>query len=181
MRWSPPIAWVLAASAIACAHPRQTNPGPEFARMSSQPLAPAGAAVNSTSPGALKAPAPAATPPNPPLAQASPPPPPGDSASAPVIPAPAHSRQPLPQPASAPPPGAIDFASQVQPILAARCRPCHFPGGSMYGRLPFDRPATILELREKLFTRIKNEKDRQTIRGFLAQQTATGTAKPGSK
>jgi hypothetical protein len=76
--------------------------------------------------------------------------------------------------------GGRDFASQVQPILEARCRPCHFPGGVVYTRLPFDRAATILELREKLFTRIKNENDRQTIRKFLAQQ-AGGDPGQGSK
>jgi hypothetical protein len=71
----------------------------------------------------------------------------------------------------------VAFASQVQPILKARCRPCHFAGGQMYGRLPFDRAATILELREKLFSRIKGERDRATIREFLAQHP-TGGASP---
>ena len=39
----------------------------------------------------------------------------------------------------------------------------------MYQRLPFDRPETIKTLGSKLFTRLKDEKERQLIRQFLAQ------------
>jgi hypothetical protein len=63
----------------------------------------------------------------------------------------------------------IDFDTQVKPILQARCQPCHFAGGSMYQRLPFDRPGTIQALGTKLFTRIEDEKERRVIREFLAQ------------
>ena len=48
--------------------------------------------------------------------------------------------------------------------------PCHFAGGKMYGKLPFDRPETIVSLGEKLFTRIKDEQQRAVIRKFLAEQ-----------
>ena len=73
-----------------------------------------------------------------------------------------------PAPLLAPVP--VDFSTQIQPILVARCMPCHFPGGSMYERLPFDQPKTIHTLGEKLFTRIKDENERRLIREFLAQQ-----------
>src|SRR5258706_3583440 len=53
----------------------------------------------------------------------------------------------------------VDFATQVKPILEARCQPCHFAGGTMYQRLPFDQPKTIITLGTKLFTRIKDEKE----------------------
>jgi hypothetical protein len=62
----------------------------------------------------------------------------------------------------------VEFESTVRPILLARCQPCHFKGGKMYGRLPFDRPETIQKLGTRLFTRIKDEKDRKAIRAFLA-------------
>ena len=39
----------------------------------------------------------------------------------------------------------------------------------MYQRLPFDRQETIKSLGAKLFTRIKDEKERSLIREFLAQ------------
>lgn len=61
------------------------------------------------------------------------------------------------------------FAKNVRPILEQRCQPCHFTGGKMYARLPFDRPETIVKLgTTKLFTRIKDERDRDVIRKFLA-------------
>ncbi|MEA2203803.1 MAG: hypothetical protein QOE77_579 [Blastocatellia bacterium] len=63
----------------------------------------------------------------------------------------------------------VDFATQVKPILVSRCEGCHFPGGKMYQRLPFDRAETIKTLGEKLFTRLKDENDRRLIRDFLAQ------------
>jgi hypothetical protein len=64
----------------------------------------------------------------------------------------------------------IDFATQIQPILQAHCQPCHFAGGKMYEHLPFDRQETIKVLGTKLFGRIEDEKERQLIREFLAQQ-----------
>lgn len=63
----------------------------------------------------------------------------------------------------------IDFATQIKPIFEGSCQPCHFIGGTMYQRLPFDRPETIKTLGTKLFTRIKDEDKRRLIREFLAQ------------
>ena len=81
-----------------------------------------------------------------------------------------------------PPPAAarIDFAAQVRPILKVRCTPCHFPGGQMYDRLPFDSPETIRRLGTLLFTRIKDEEERALIRTFL-EQPEDGAAPPGSR
>ena len=64
---------------------------------------------------------------------------------------------------------AVDFARDVRPVMESRCQPCHFPGGKMYDRLPFDKPETIRELGERLFTRIKAENEQAVIRQFLAQ------------
>jgi hypothetical protein len=63
----------------------------------------------------------------------------------------------------------VDFVTQVKPILESRCQPCHFQGGKMYDKLPFDRQETITTLGTKLITRIKDEKEQQLIREFLAQ------------
>ena len=49
----------------------------------------------------------------------------------------------------------VDFDTQVKPIFEAKCMPCHFSGGQMYDRLPFDKPATIKKLGARLFTLIK--------------------------
>jgi hypothetical protein len=64
----------------------------------------------------------------------------------------------------------IDFATQIRPILESRCQPCHFSGGKVYQRMPFDRPETIKTLGAKLFTRLKDENERRVIRDFLAQE-----------
>jgi hypothetical protein len=86
-------------------------------------------------------------------------------------PAPATAREPAglapSQPAAEP--ISVDFATQVRPILESRCQPCHFPGGKMYDRLPFDRAETVHLLGEKLFTRIKAADDQALIRAFLAE------------
>jgi hypothetical protein len=66
----------------------------------------------------------------------------------------------------------VDFDTDVKPILEARCQPCHFPGGVMYERRPFDRPETITALGTKLFTRLKDEGEQQVVREFLAQHPA---------
>ena len=89
-----------------------------------RPAAAAGTPAASPAPTA----APAATP-----APGGAAPAPGDAAPAPPVP-----------PAATPSPAArIDFASRIVPLLQERCSPCHFPGGRMYARLPFDQEATI--------------------------------------
>jgi hypothetical protein len=72
----------------------------------------------------------------------------------------------------------IDFDTRLRPIFQARCTPCHFTGGVMYQRLPFDRAETIVKLGPKLFTRIKDEHERQLISEFLAQAAAHKDAHP---
>jgi len=64
----------------------------------------------------------------------------------------------------------VDFPTQIKPILEAKCQPCHFSGGKVYAKMPFDRPETIKTMGTKLFTRIKDENERQLIRDFLAQE-----------
>jgi hypothetical protein len=77
----------------------------------------------------------------------------------------------------APPP--VDFQREIKPILT-RCTPCHFPGGTMYAKLPFDRPATVTLLGEKLFTRIKKEEERAVIRRFLEGTPPSPAAGPAA-
>lgn len=77
----------------------------------------------------------------------------------------AHSSLP---PAAAP--HRVDFNAQVRPVLEGRCQPCHFAGGTMYERLPFDQPETIQTLGEKMFTRIQDEQEQALLRSFLAQE-----------
>lgn len=65
------------------------------------------------------------------------------------------------------------FREQVLPILEARCRPCHFPGGDQYGQLPFDEPDTILRLGEPALKRLRKEPEEAAVlRGFLERAGA---------
>ena len=63
----------------------------------------------------------------------------------------------------------IDFETQLKPVFKSKCMPCHFSGGQMYDRLPFDKPETIRKLGVRLFTRIKEKNDRHLIEDFLNQ------------
>ena len=65
---------------------------------------------------------------------------------------------------------AVTFPRDVRPILEAHCQPCHFAGGKVYDKMPFDKPETVVRLGTKLFTRIKDERQRAVIREFLAAQ-----------
>src|SRR5215471_21236602 len=65
------------------------------------------------------------------------------------------------------------FVSDIRPILQSNCQPCHFQGGKMYEKLPFDKPETITRLGTKLFTRIKSEDQQRIIREFLSTQSAS--------
>lgn len=75
-------------------------------------------------------------------------------------------------PAHPGPARAVDFQTEVRPLLEARCSPCHFAGGRMYEQLPFDQPATIHHLGEQLFTRIEAAEEQALLRAFLAQPAA---------
>ena|SRR5947207_2263335 len=63
----------------------------------------------------------------------------------------------------------IHFKAQIQPILEKNCSPCHFPGGKMYEKLPFDKGETIIEHQAMIFRRLKNEKDISLIRKYVEQ------------
>ena len=63
----------------------------------------------------------------------------------------------------------IDFASQVQPLLIKNCSPCHFTGGKMYARLPFDKDTTIINHEAGILRRIKGDES-VLIKTFIQQQ-----------
>jgi len=63
----------------------------------------------------------------------------------------------------------INYKTQVQPILQKNCSPCHFPGGKMYEKLPFDKGETIIGRESGVFKRIKNEEDAAIIRQYMQQ------------
>jgi|SRR5687767_2703539 len=62
----------------------------------------------------------------------------------------------------------IHFTNQIQPILVKNCSPCHFNGGKMYERMPFDKDTTIIKLEAGILKRIKGEEN-LLIKSFIQQ------------
>lgn len=63
----------------------------------------------------------------------------------------------------------IDFKNQVQPIFIAHCSPCHFTGGKMYEKLPFDEARTIINNQTGILRRIKDETEKKLLAAFLEE------------
>jgi hypothetical protein len=83
----------------------------------------------------------------------------------------ASAQAPAPTPATGPgTTGRVDFEAQVLPLLQQKCSPCHFQGGRMYGRLPFDQEGTIRVLGTQMFSRLRDPLDQELIRTWLEQR-----------
>lgn len=64
----------------------------------------------------------------------------------------------------------VDFKTQVQPILVKNCSPCHFPGGKLYEKLPFDKAEIITSHEKGIIKRINDETEKKIIRLFIEQK-----------
>jgi len=76
-----------------------------------------------------------------------------------------------------PGPAGPTFDAAVRPILEARCTPCHYPGGKMYDRLPFDQPSVLSSHADGVRRRLKGE-DLETFEKWLATLPAPS---PGAR
>jgi hypothetical protein len=63
----------------------------------------------------------------------------------------------------------IDYKIQVLPILQKKCSPCHFTGGKMYERMPFDNSQTIISHEAGVLKRFKDEQENALIKQFIQQ------------
>jgi hypothetical protein len=62
------------------------------------------------------------------------------------------------------------FKTQLQPVLVQNCSPCHFPGGKMYERMPFDQGETILRHGDGIVKRFsKKEKELGLLKKFIEE------------
>lgn len=59
------------------------------------------------------------------------------------------------------------YQKDVFPLLQANCNPCHFPGGKVYSRMPFDDYKTVASLGKKLNTRLKKQKQQALINRWI--------------
>jgi hypothetical protein len=67
----------------------------------------------------------------------------------------------------------VYFVTQIQPILQKNCSPCHFTGGKMYERMPFDKAETIISHEAGVVKRFKNEDELRIIKRFFTQSKIT--------
>lgn len=51
----------------------------------------------------------------------------------------------------------VTFADTIGPLLKKNCMPCHFEGGKVYDKYPFDTYETARALGKRLNTRLKGE------------------------
>ncbi|MEP6769727.1 MAG: hypothetical protein ABJC61_13730 [Acidobacteriota bacterium] len=90
---------------------------------------------------------------------------PGETASPPA-------RDASASPAAGIPPASVElFQASVRPILAARCTPCHEPGGKMYGRMPFDNASAVALHAARMAGRLSGP-DRKTLEDWAAGVSA---------
>ena len=61
------------------------------------------------------------------------------------------------------------YHGDVFPILQSKCQPCHFPGGKVFMKLPFDDSVTVASLSTKLNTRLKEKGDQAVINAWSSQ------------
>lgn len=65
----------------------------------------------------------------------------------------------------------VNYISQVLPILQKKCSPCHFAGGKMYEKMPFDNSATIISHEAGVLKRFKDEQEIVLIKEFIHQRS----------
>jgi len=63
----------------------------------------------------------------------------------------------------------VNFKTQVQPILIKNCSPCHFPGGKLYEKLPFDKGETIVNHEAGVFKRLKKEDEVKLVKQYIEE------------
>ena len=56
------------------------------------------------------------------------------------------------------------YQEHILPILKSNCGPCHFHGGKVYDKYPFDSYETVSSLGLKLNTRLKDKEKDVVIR-----------------
>ena len=61
----------------------------------------------------------------------------------------------------------LGFNSKVLPILRKNCSPCHFEGGKMYARMPFDQPSTLTGHETVALRRFKDPNELAILKKFL--------------
>ncbi len=66
-------------------------------------------------------------------------------------------------------PYTIHSTSQVMPMLQKKCSPCHFEGGKMYAKMPFDKVATLITHQAGMLKRLESENEKELLKKFIRE------------
>jgi len=72
------------------------------------------------------------------------------------------------------------FTDGIAPLLKEKCSPCHFKGGKVFDRYPFDQYETVRKLGKRLNTRLKGE-DADLVSRWIELGSPEGTSPPAPK
>jgi len=64
----------------------------------------------------------------------------------------------------------INYNKDLLPVLQRKCSPCHFAGGKMYEKMPFDNSLTIPSHETGILKRFKDQPEADLIKQFIQQQ-----------
>lgn len=64
----------------------------------------------------------------------------------------------------------VNYNTEVLPILQKKCSPCHFAGGKMYEKMPFDNSVTILSHEPGVLKRFSDKSEATLIKEFIQQR-----------
>jgi len=60
----------------------------------------------------------------------------------------------------------VTFKGDIAPLLNEKCQPCHFKGGKVFDKLPFDQYQTVVKVASRLNTRLKG-KDAELVARWI--------------
>ncbi len=63
-----------------------------------------------------------------------------------------------------------DFKTVIKPILQKNCSPCHFPGGKMYAKMPFDKAETIVNHQVGALKRFNDINQKELLKQFIENE-----------
>ncbi len=64
----------------------------------------------------------------------------------------------------------VNFNTEVMPLLKTKCSPCHFEGGKMYEKMPFDNGLTIISHQAGILKRLTTEPVGTLIKQFIEER-----------
>ena len=66
--------------------------------------------------------------------------------------------------------GTPDFKSVILPLLQKNCSPCHFPGGKMYAKMPFDKAETIVNHQVGALKGFNDINEKELLKQFIENE-----------